>query len=39
MGHTSTTAQEFMKGSGVRTVGVAGEGCTLRTETSMKESG
>lgn len=39
MGCTSTTAQQFMRGSGVRTIGVAGEGCTTRMEISMRESG
>lgn len=39
MGRTSTTAQQFMRGSGVRTIGVAGEGCTTRVEISMRESG
>lgn len=39
MGPTSTIAQQFMKGSGVRTIGVAGEGCTMRVEISTRESG
>lgn len=39
MGPTSIIAQQFTKGSGVRTIGVAGEGCTMRVGISMRESG
>lgn len=39
MGRTSTITQQFMRGNGARTIGVAGEGSTMRMEISMKESG
>ena len=39
MGHTSTITQQSMKGSGVGTVGMAGEECTMKMEISMRESG
>lgn len=39
MEHTSTITQPSMRGSGARTKEVAGEGCTMRVEKSMKESG
>lgn len=39
MGHTSTTAWQSMRGSGKRTNGVDGEGCTMKMETSMRGSG
>lgn len=39
MENTSTMMYPPMKGSGVRTNEAAVEGCTLRMETSMRESG
>ena len=39
MGCTSTITRPFMRGTGVKASGVAGEGCTMRVEISMRESG
>lgn len=39
MEHTSTVTRLFMRGSGVKTSGMAGDECTMITEKYMRESG